>query len=141
MNGFNQSDDRVEPADNLTWLDYLIMTYPAGVMKVLASYGYVGYLAPADKDEMYEACLDLINKNGDQVIVDLLKSNPLYDVIADICTEETVIKVPYKSATGDDSFVAKIRTVNIAKLAENILLIVGIFFVADKFFNYLTKSE
>lgn len=140
VHGFNQ--DPVEPIDSLTWLDYLIISHPQGVMKVLARYGYTGYLAPQDENEMYGACLDLMDSYGDQAVIDLLKSNPLYDTIADICKEETTINVPLRGRDGSVScLVTTIKSINYVKLAENILLIIGTIYLADKLWKFMSKSN
>ena len=140
--GSNQNF-QVEPADEkLTWLDYLIISNPQGIMMVLNRYGYTGYLAPMDGNEMYEVCLDLIQKHGDEVIVELLKSHPLFDVIADICREETKVVVPFKNASGkESSFVTTIRTFNFKKIAANLLIIIGVFYVADRLWKYISVKE
>jgi hypothetical protein len=125
----------------LTWLDYLILSNPQGVMKVLNSYGYTGYLAPADEDEMIEACLDIMDKYGDQAVIDLLKSNPIYDVIAGISTEETKVSIPFFNATGDGTVFATIRTINYKALIEKALIIIGAFYLASKLFNFFTTKD
>lgn len=138
--GFNQNN-QVEPS-KLTWLDYLIISNPQGVMMVLNRYGYTGYLSPQDEDEMYEVCMDLIEKHGDQIIVEFLQSHPLYDVISDICREETKVAIPFKNASGQESnIITTIRTINFKKLAGNLLIIVGVFFIADRIWHYLTPKD
>jgi hypothetical protein len=140
--GVNQNN-QVEPSKKMTWLDYLIISNPQGVMHVLDHYGYTGYLAPQDEEEMYEVCLDLMDKHGDPIVVDLLKSHPLYDVISDICKEETKITIPFKNASGEDSqIVTTIRTINFKKLAEDALIIIGAFYLAGIFWKFMTvKGE
>jgi len=134
--------DNVEPSENITWLDYLISSNPQGVMKVLASNGYIGYLAPVDQSEMAEVSMDLIDKKGDQAVIELLKEHPLYDVISDISRQETKITVPFKNAAGEESAVTTtIKTVNYKKLIENALVVIGAFYVAGRLWDYITKND
>jgi hypothetical protein len=138
----NQFNYQPEPENEpgLTWLDYIILTNPQGVMKVLASKGYTGYLAPQDEEEMMDCCLELMDKEGDQAVVDLIKSHPLYEVIAEISQEDVGLKNPFRSATGD-SVIATIKTIDYKKLIENVLIIVGAFYLAGKLWSYFTKSD
>jgi len=69
---------------NLNWLDYTCLNNPAGVMLVLSRYGYIGYLAPQDPQELREAAVILIQQQGDRAVVDLLKVHPDYEIIKDI---------------------------------------------------------
>lgn len=138
---YNHNSEADDYVRDLTWIDYLVASNPQGVMKVLANYGYIGYLAPQDETEMTEVAYDLVSKQDDQAVIDLLKVHPLFDVISDICKEETVVKVPFRNASGETSFFTTINTINYSKLIENLLLIVGIFFVADNVFQYITKSD
>jgi hypothetical protein len=142
VHGLNQQLDPVEPSSNMTWLDYLIISNPQGVMKVLAGYGYTGYLAPENEAEMYEVAHEIIEKYEDQAVIDLLKNHPLYAAIEEICTEEKKIVVPFKNASGTTSnFVTTIRTINLKLLIENALIIIGAFFIAGKLWEYITKKD
>ena len=107
-------------------------------MKVLASYGYTDYLAPKDESEMMDACQDLMSKYGEGAVVDLLKSHPLYDTIAEISAQDK--KVSFKNATGD-SVIAIIKTINYQRLLENALIIIGAFYLANMLWNYISKSD
>ena len=142
VHGFNQyAEEQVEPSENLTWLDYIIISNPQGVMKVLAGYGHVGYLAPRDSDEMIQACMDLLDRHGDQAVIDLLKSNPLYDLISEMSKEETKITVPFRNASGGESLITKtITSINFKLLAENVLIVLGAFYIAGKVWEYITKK-
>lgn len=133
--GCEQSSGNME----LTWLDQIILTNPQGVMKVLSSYGYTGYLAPQDETEMYEVCADLISKHGDQATIDLLRAHPLYDVIAETSKRDLTITMPFKNAAGD-SVITTIRTINYQVLLENALIILGAFYIASKLWGLLNKE-
>ena len=65
------------------WLNYIITHNPQGVMRVLNSNGYTGYLAPQNENEMYEACLVFQNKdeNGTEK---LLMAHPDFQILQDI---------------------------------------------------------
>jgi hypothetical protein len=111
-------------------------------MKVLSRYGYTGYLAPQDEQEMLEVCYELIDKYNEQAVIDLLKEHPLYGPISDICKEETSITSNFINASGDPgSIVTTIRTINYKKLAETALVLLGAFFLANRLWDLLTKHE
>lgn len=142
VHGLNQFPEKVEPSETITWLDYLVLSNPQGVMKVLAKNGFTGYLAPQDQDEMVEACLEFINSHGDQAVIDLLKEHPLYDVIAGAAIEETKVVVPFKNASGTQTdIITTIRTINYKTLAENVLVIIGAIFLAGKLWGFFTKTD
>lgn len=131
-------EERSEPEENMVWLDYLILSNPQGVMKVLAKYGYTGFLAPESQEEMYDACLDLMEKYDDRAVIDLLKSNILYDLIAETSRKESTEKNVYSNASGDNF--PSIKTIDkkeLMVLAEKALIIVGSFYVAGKILRYI----
>jgi hypothetical protein len=139
INGLNQPSQAFESNHGITWLDYLIVSNPQGVMKVLANYGYTGYLAPINEDEMEEVCNELVDKYGDKVVVDLLKQHPLYDVITDVC----------KSSNNGNNFMNSTggllaqenNFINYKLLARDLLIIIGVFYLAGKFWGLMAKNE
>ena len=140
---YNQFDGQPEEPipggdQNLTWLDYIILSHPQGVMKVLNNYGYSDYLAPQDQDEMMEACQELMSKYNEQAVIDLLKSHPLYYTIADISAQDK--SVSFKNATGD-SVIAIIKTINYQSLIENALIIIGAFYLGTLLWNFISKGD
>jgi hypothetical protein len=137
-NQYGQPEEQPQGSENISWLDYIIASNPQGVMKVLAGYGYTGYLAPQDEGEMMEACQGLMSKYGESAVVDLLKSHPLYDAIAEISSSDK--KVSFKNATGD-SVIAIIKTINYQSLLENALIIIGAFYLANMLWMYISKGE
>jgi len=143
VHGLNhQQFDQVEPQGKPSWLDYLIMSNPQSVMKVLAGYGYIGYLAPENETEMREVANEVIEEKGEEAVIEFLKNHPLYDAIRDICMEDKKIVVPFKNASGVTSnFVTSIRTINFKLLIENALVIIGAFFVAGKLWEIITKKD
>ena len=68
----------------ITWLDYTVMSNPNGVMLVLAKYGFIGWMAPQDPNELYEAACNLIQQYGDQGVEDLLRAHPDFEIIRQI---------------------------------------------------------
>lgn len=137
--GNNQQPlQEVEP--QLTWLDYLILSSPQAVMQVLAKNGYVGYLAPIDKDELSEVTYDFVQQKGDYAITELLKAHPLYDVIIGISKEEKQIPITFKNAAGDEySVVTTLKTIDYKKAIETLLVIIGTFYIADRLLSYFKK--
>jgi hypothetical protein len=139
QDGYNQFNDQpVSPqaSEDLTWLDYIILSNPQGVMKVLAGYGYTGYLAPRDNQEMIEACQELMDKYGEAAVIDLLKSHPLYDAISEVASSDGKL---FKNATGD-SIISIIKTINYQSLIENALIIIGAFYIGGKLWSYFTSE-
>ena len=135
----NINQNVAEP--QITWLDYLIISNPHGVMKVLASHGYTGYLAPINQEELADAAYDYVEKGGDEAVIELLKSHPLYDVIAGICNEEKKVTVNFKNAAGEvSSIITTIKTINYKKVIGTLLVIIGAFYLADKLWNLLSKK-
>jgi hypothetical protein len=144
--GSLQSQPQAKPdnfeGEKLTWLDYIILSNPQGVMKVLNAYGYTGYLAPQNEDEMIDACMDIMDKYEDQAVIDLLKSNPIYDLVKDLSSEESKIGISFKNASGEDGTVfATIRTINYKKLLENVLIIIGAFYVGSFVWKFFTGKN
>jgi hypothetical protein len=139
VHGLDQSS-QVEPTDKITWLDYLILSNPQGVMKVLAANGYTGYLAPQDQDEMIEACLDFMDNEGDQAVIDLLQEHPLYKVIFGICTSQPGAASTYKNADGS-TVLTTLKGINYKLLAENILVVIGAFYLAVKLWAVMAKKD
>lgn len=134
-NSFN-----TDPQPQVTWLDDLVLSNPHGIMQVLAKNGYTGYLAPQNKEELVEASYLFIQTKGDQAVVELLKAHPLYDVIAGIAKEDTEVKVNFKNASGDiTSVITTIKTINYKKLIENLLIIIGAVYVADKLWKSFSQ--
>jgi hypothetical protein len=123
---------------NPTWIDLLVHSNPQGVMQVLSRYGYSGYLAPHDEQELIDAAADLVYKRGEEAVVELLKAHPLYDVINDL-TQINNQKV-YRSATGDQSTGnTTLAGMDYKKLALNALVVIGLVYVLDKFWEYFSK--
>lgn len=128
---------------NFSWVDYIIISNPQGAMKVLDNFGYTGYLAPQDHDEMEEAILDLVHRHGDEAVVALLKSHPLYDVIKDIEYQND----NYRFATdngndnGNDNVTIfdQLSKINIKSFAENALAIIGFVYLVNMIINLLKK--
>lgn len=117
---------------DIIWLDYLIISNPQGVMKVLNNHGYTGYLAPMDEDELTEVAYEFIDKNGDQAVIELLKTHPLYDVIAGISKEESSINVKYKNALGEEGTITTtLSSINYIKVIEAMLIVIGAVYLAD----------
>jgi len=138
--GRQQNNNGSQP--EMIWLDYLVMSNPHGVMKVLANHGYTGYLAPQDSNELNEAAYEFIAKHGDQAVIELLKSHPLYEAIAGICKEESNISIKYKNADGEEgSATTTLRSINYIKVIETMLLVIGTFYLADLLWKKFSKSE
>jgi hypothetical protein len=138
--GRQQNNNGSQP--EMIWLDYLVMSNPHGVMQVLANHGYTGFLAPQDPNELNEAAYEFIDKHGDQAVIELLKSHPLYEAIAGICKEESKISIKYKNALGEEGSIATtLRSINYVKLIETMLLVIGAMYLADLLWKKFSKAE
>lgn len=127
---------------DFSWLDYLVVSNPQGLMRVLSANGYNGYLAPQGGEELREASFDFIEKEGDKGLIELLKSHPLYDLIKKSCEEPIPVSVPFKNATGEtSSIITNLKTVNYKKLIETILVIIGAVYIANSVWGKLSKTE
>lgn len=130
IGNFNNEPRQVQ-SGNMIWLDYLIASNPQGIMRVLANYGYTGYLAPMNEQELYEATHEFIERQGDKAVIELLKTHPLYETIAELSREELKVSVPFKNASGDGTIFTTLQTVNIKRLIEVTLVLIGAFYVAE----------
>jgi len=77
-----------------------------------------------------------LEKYGDKAVIDLLKSNNLYLLIAETI-ENDGNKQPFKNASGDVT--AKIDKEVLVKLAKNVLIVIGAMFIANKFLGYIKE--
>lgn len=142
LSGADRSQTYKGSQPDFIWLDYLIMSDPQSVMKVLNNHGYTGYLAPMDESELTEVAYEFVAKKGDQAVIELLKAHPLYDAISDICKEESKVSLPYKNADGEDSnLVTVIKSVNYVRLIEAMLVVIGTFYLADLLWRKFFKTE
>jgi hypothetical protein len=129
-----------EASGQPTWLDSLVISNPNGVMLVLDRNGYTGYLAPQGPEELLDAAYDFVEKKGDDAVIELLKVHPLYDVIADVATENKIVTAHFKSATGEDiPIVTMIKTIDYRKLLETMLVVIGVVWIANEFWKFFNK--
>jgi len=139
--GYNNEQPIQAIESRLTWLDYLIESSPHAVMNVLSRNGYVGYLAPQDKEELVEATYDFVEQKNDQAIIELLKAHPLYDVIVGISKEEKQVPVTFRNAAGDmSSVMTTIKMIDYKKVIETLLVVIGTFYIADRLWAYFNKG-
>lgn len=135
----NASGNQVQ--EESTWIDYLVMSNPHGVMEVLSRNGYNGYLAPQNEEELLDATYDYITRHKDTAVVDLLKSHPLYDAMAEVSKEEKKISLNFLNADGtESSVITSIKSINYKKLIETMLILIGAFYIADKLWGFLNKG-
>jgi D-arabinose 1-dehydrogenase-like Zn-dependent alcohol dehydrogenase len=135
--GEQANSDQVQDA---SWLDHLIMSNPHGVMQVLARNGYSGYLAPQDDEELHDAAYDFVEKQGELAVIQLLKEHPLYGAISDIVTEEKKIRFNFLGADGEiSSVLTTVRSIDYKKVIELLLMLIGAFWVAGKFWGFISK--
>ena len=57
-------------------VDYVAYRNPIGTKKVLNKYGYTGTLEPENVEQSVEAALDLIQREGQDALNDLMKEHP-----------------------------------------------------------------
>ena len=118
----------------ITWLDYIIMQNPSGIMKVLSDHGYTGYLLPQNEQEMKDASLDLMDQFGDNGVIALLKAHPEYPVLLDLAGK----KSRYNNFTGImpkvESFVSKLTPI------DQIFVALGVFMVTHYLLSQFKES-
>lgn len=68
----------------ITWLDYILLNNPDGILKVLSSYGYTGHNAPVGYDEIRDASLDVMDQHGERGIISILRAHPEYGAFKDL---------------------------------------------------------
>ncbi len=135
----NASGNQVQ--EESTWIDYLVMSNPHGVMEVLSRNGYHGYLAPQNEEELLDVTYDYVTRHKDTAVVDLLKSHPLYDAMAEVSKEEKKISLNFLNADGtESSVITSIKSINYKKLIETMLILIGAFYIADKLWGFLNKG-
>jgi len=110
--------------EKISWIDYIISNNPNGVMQVLNSYGYTGYLAPKDINELHEAVRLLIKEKGDEAVESLLKKHPDYEILKDIYIRN---KNNDGKLNNNNELINKINGLNKNNKVKNILdwIIVG----------------
>ena len=120
-------DNEPKGNEGISWLDYIIINNPNGVMSVLAKYGYVGYLAPQNQSELKEAALIFIQKYEDRAIIDLLRIHPDYDIIKE--TPETGYSTEKENFNNFSKDATKTKTkINYEK---GLLIIGGLLIIAS----------
>jgi hypothetical protein len=105
----------------ISWLDYIILNNPDGIVRILAGYGYP---EPASLEDIRLYALDFISRHGDKATVQLLKAHPEYLVFKDILSSHN----NFRNATGNfaqrfDSFLAR-SPLNQALVALGIFLLI-----------------
>lgn len=73
----------------ITWLDYTIMSNPAGVMKVLSDYGFTGYMAPQSEAQMRASAIEIMDLDGEEGIIAIMKAHPEYAEFKDLFQKES----------------------------------------------------
>jgi hypothetical protein len=120
-----------------TWVDDLIACNPQGVMQVLTSNGYTGFLAPQDMEDLADATSDFIEKKGEEAVIELIKVHPLYEVIADVSRNDQKVQLNFRNADGTFTSVQSfLSTVDFKEVAKKVLIIIGVAYLA----NHLWKS-
>jgi hypothetical protein len=75
------------------------------------------------------------------MVIELLKCHPLYGAICDISREDKKISLNFINADGSQSSViTTIRSINYKKLIETLLILIGVFFIADKVWGLFNKG-
>jgi hypothetical protein len=145
---YGESYQKSQDQPQGTWVDLLVASSPHGVMQVLARNGYSGYLAPQNQEELTDAAYDFVEKKGEDAVVELLKAHPLYDVISEISTGAYTKKSTksFSNATGDTSLISAVipdslKTIDFRKATEAALIIIGILWVANYIYEYLSLKK
>ena len=116
------------------WLDYTINNNTPGVIKVLAEYGYTGFLAPQSIEDVYAMCQEIIIDYGDDGVISLLKAHPEYEAFKELFTGD-FLPSSYRNAVSDftgkiENFVSKLGPVDRALVALGVF--VGVYYVLQE---------
>jgi len=111
----------------LSWLEYTVISNPNGVMLVLAKYGYMGWMAPQDMQELLEATQVLIERYGDQAVEDLIRVHPDYDIIRSMPAKKGGFS-NFFNATDTEGSISPEKLFD--KLDRRIFVAAGIFLLA-----------
>ena len=84
--------------EQITWLDYILLSNPDGVLKVLSKYGYTGYNDQMGYDQARAASLEIMDRYGERGIIDLLRAHPEYEAFSDLFARS---HSPFFNATND----------------------------------------
>lgn len=106
-----------------SWIDYTINNNPNGVMRVLSKYGYMGYLAPQNEDEMRYYAYEIIHKFGDDGVMDFLRAHPEYGAFEEYFSyyNQGNPQTPYMNAINQQSIQQYID--NNRQLLKNLAII------------------
>jgi len=122
----------MEQVNTKTWLDYTIENNLAGVLKVLASYGFIGLLEPKSIEDVREASFMVMEDYGDEGTIALLQAHPQYLVFKELFDNGSMNQRSYSNyhnaiggiSTKIDSFVSKLSPI------DRVLVAAGIFVAA-----------
>jgi len=126
---------------NKSWLDYTIENNLAGVLKVLASYGFIGMLEPQSIEDVREASFMIMEDYGEEGTIALLQAHPQYLVFKELFESGSMNadRRTYNNAvegitTRIDSFVSRLRPI------DRVLVAAGVF-VATYYVLQETKKK
>ena len=69
---------------HITWLDYILINNPDGLLRVLSSFGYSGYNTPQGYEDLREASLEVMDRHGDSGVTSILEAHPEYGAFKDL---------------------------------------------------------
>lgn len=118
------------------WLDYTIENNPTGVAKILADYGYIGFMAPQSHEDLYAMAYEVIQNYGDDGVISLLKAHPEYEAFKELFTGNKTIG--YKNAISDVKTRIEGFVKNLSAL-DQILVAMGVFLASYYFISQIKE--
>jgi hypothetical protein len=122
----------------INWTTYIAANNPDGLNNVLEKYGYP---AADNENEMAEAIDMLLNENGNQATVDLLKEHPDYDIIIETYKQDDI----FRNGTGNEPEIKpqiqeqpaitvknEMPQANFSVTLQNVILVVMAFWLINK---------
>lgn len=122
----------------INWTTYIAANNPEGLNNVLYKYGYPAAGSEAEMDEAIEI---LLNENGHQATIDLLKEHPDYDIIVDTYKQSDV----FSRAAGNEPEIKphiqeqpaitvknEMPQANFSITLQNVVLVVMAFWLINK---------
>lgn len=114
--------------DVISWVDILISINPQGVMAVLSRNGYSGFLAPQDFEELRDAAIDFVEQGGEEAVIELFKSHPLYDSLVTAARSQG--RNFHNADGGPVQFL--FSGINFNQLIRSILMVIGAAYLFDR---------
>lgn len=121
--------------EQISWLDYTIISNPNGVMKVLSDYGFTGYMTPQNANQMKANAIEIMALDGDEGIIALMKAHPEYGAFKDLFSKQSN---DFSNAIGE-GITDKINAFVYRNPINQVIVALGVFVLGYYVINSLKK--